>query len=158
MIERIPEFIGNHLILISAFLAVLAILLGSEFVRRRGAPASLTPESVVALMNNGSPVILDTRPASDFRKGHIIGARNIAVDQLASSAGKFGNDTVVVYDANGMTASRGAAALTAAGVSNVATLKGGLAAWRDSKLPLSKPNSKPANKAAKQAVAKADSK
>lgn len=135
MLQQIPEFIGNHLLLVVAFLTVLAILIGSELLRRRGAPGAVTPESLVALMNNGTPVIVDTRPSSDFRKGHIMGARNITADQLGTA--KLSGESVVLYCANGMNAPRAAATLQASGVANVATLKGGVAAWRDAKLPLS---------------------
>lgn len=148
MLEQIPEFIGNHLILVAAFLSVLALLVGSEIMRRRGAPSSFTPEGLVTLMNTGEPVIVDTRPNGEYRKGHIMGAKNITADQISTA--KLNGDHVVLYCANGMNSPRAAATLQAAGVENVATLKGGVAAWRDAKLPLSQEKTAKESKKAKK--------
>ena len=86
-------------------------------------------------MAEASPLILDVRGPDEFDGplGHIEGARNIPLPELAAHQGEIagaGRPVVCVC----LTDKRSAAAaaqLTAAGLGTVSVLRGGMRAWRE---------------------------
>lgn len=65
----------------------------------RTAPEALEPISLEALrerMADGDVVVLDVRPAEEYRHGHIAGARSVPVDELEARLDELPDDTEVV--------------------------------------------------------------
>ncbi len=93
------------------------------------------------LMNREDAVVVDLRPAADFAQGHILGARNIPLADLAKRAGeldKFKAKPVIVHCATGNSSGSGVALLRGNGFGNVVNLAGGYAAWQQAGLPVEK--------------------
>lgn len=134
--EQILEFAGNHPVLIGAALLLLAIIVFTEL--RRGGSAQLSVAQTVQLMNAGGQVI-DVRSVDGFRGGHILGARNIPLDELADKADKLpkGTPLIICCDA-GVSSQRAVSLLNKRGFEKVFNLRGGLRAWQQDNLPLSK--------------------
>ena len=80
--ERLPEFIANHLLLVSLFVAILALLLWNIFGSSVSGLSKIGPAEVTRLMNHEKALLLDLRTAADFTTGHILSARNIPAAEL----------------------------------------------------------------------------
>ncbi|MEE8043033.1 MAG: rhodanese-like domain-containing protein [Pseudomonadales bacterium] len=78
---RLFEFIGNHIILASAFVVVLMLVVRNE-VARGG--KSVSPQQLVHMLNRDKAVVLDLRERKEFTEGHIIDAINIPQASLDS--------------------------------------------------------------------------
>jgi rhodanese-related sulfurtransferase len=80
------------------------------------------------------PLVLDVRNPDEFDGplGHIEGARNIPLPQLAAHTGELAQvkEPIVVVCLTDKRSSQAAADLTAAGFRDVAVLRGGMKAWR----------------------------
>ena len=72
--DRFFEFIGNHPILVSAFVFFLVALIVTE--RRKGGQ-SVTTQELVRMTNHESAVLVDLRDRNEFSRGHITGAINV---------------------------------------------------------------------------------
>jgi rhodanese-related sulfurtransferase len=79
------------------------------------------------------------RHGDEFRDGHLAGALNIPVEQLASRAGALGvprDREIVVYCVSGRRAALAQETLLALGYTHVRQLDGSLNAWGLQHLPL----------------------
>ena len=102
---QLLEFAANHPYLAGGVVALSILVLVNELRLRSNTGNFLDPANVVSLINNGAAV-LDLRSAERFATGNVVGARNIPVDQLQSSAGKlkrYSGKSVVLYCDNGTT-------------------------------------------------------
>ena len=137
--QQLIEFIGNHLLLVLAFLAVLGMLIYTEYQRFFSGIPSLTPYAATQLLNDGSALFMDVRDEKEYKTGHIKGARSVPVNDLQKQMHeleKFKEKDVVVYCDNGMRTSRITGKLKKSGFTKLNTLAGGLASWEKSNLPL----------------------
>jgi len=91
-------------------------------------------------MNKDDAIVLDTRPAKEFKAGHILGARQIKPEELREKNFKKLENSkdkpIIVVCAMGNQA-RGTANVKD-GFANVSVLKGGMNAWQSASLPVSK--------------------
>ena len=101
----------------------------------------LLPSDVTRLINKEDAVVIDIRNESDFEKGHIINAMNIPVAELPNKLAKLKahkQKDIIVNCANGSVAPKEARKLLNEGFEKVSCLKGGLLAWQNASLPLTK--------------------
>ncbi len=137
--EQVFEFAGNHLILVGGFIAVLALLVWTEVMRKVQGLTELTPAQAVSWINDPSAVIIDISPPADFSKGHIVNARNLQASRLAkpdAEIEKLKDNKLLVVCKSGQTATAAAGSLRKIGAADVAVLKGGMAAWRSDQFPV----------------------
>jgi len=137
--DRLPEYLSHHLYLVVATVIVALIALAFELrLRSRSGGDGISANQVIALHNKGA-LVLDVRSSEEFAQGHIVEARNIALEQLANSVDtlkKYREKPVIVYCEAGSRSTQAAKLLKAQGFANVFSLQGGLAAWRQDNLPL----------------------
>ena len=102
----------------------------------------LIPQGAYELLNRNSGsdsfAAIDLRPAADYAKGHIEGARNIAAtpaDVVAKASALDTSGSWFLYDASGKDAEAVANALHDAGYKHVYVIQGGWAAWVSAGLP-----------------------
>ena len=141
ILHRLPEFIGNHLVLVTLFLVVLVSLIGNEISRFFRGYRDLTPAALTQLINRESPLVVDLSAPGDFEKAHIPGARNVQLSQFDpenKDLAPVNDRPVAVYCRAGTTSAQAAAKLVKAGFKQVFWLGGGLAAWREANLPVAK--------------------
>jgi len=141
MLNQIPEFAANHLFLVLAFVVLLGLVLANEFKIATQRFASLSPAAAVQLMNNEDVVVLDVREASETADGKITRAIQIPVSALKTRIGeleKHKNKTLLVYCKTGARAGAACKELSQAGFDKVYSLNGGLLAWQEAHLPISK--------------------
>ncbi|MCV6588858.1 MAG: rhodanese-like domain-containing protein [Marinobacterium sp.] len=136
--EQLIEFIGNHVLLVSAFGITLALLLWTESLR--GGKA-VTPAEATLLVNKEDAVLLDIRNKKDWDTGHITNAIHIPFTDLKNRMGelnKHKSKPVVVVCNLGQTAGSAAKMLKADGFENVMRLRGGMTEWKGQNLPIVK--------------------
>lgn len=143
--EHLPEFIANHLFLVSLFAGILMLLLWNLFGNSLSGINQVTPLEATRMMNHEKAVMLDIRNEKDFRDGHILNAINIPAEQLSERAGsleKYRQRPIIISCRQGTDASRAARILKSNACENVYCLKGGIQAWRNSNLPLAREQGK----------------
>ena len=93
------------------------------------------------LMNRDDAVVVDLRPAADYAKGHILGAKSLPLAELEKRAGELDKHKakpVILHCADGNRAGSGVALLRKNGFANVVNLSGGFGAWQAAGLPVEK--------------------
>ena len=139
--EKLPEFIANHLWLVLLFVSILALLLWNIFGAAMSGLAQLGPAEVTRLMNHEKALLLDLRTNADYSSGHILSARNIPAAELEGrqkELQKYKSGPVILCsnrDSDGVKAGR---VLKFAGFEKIYSLKGGLEAWRSANLPVTR--------------------
>lgn len=102
---------------------------------------SLTPASATLKINREEAVLLDVRESAEWATGHIPNARHITqaqLDKRLSEIEKFKSRPIIVYCATGNRSTGACKTLKEAGFEQVFNLGGGIAAWRDASLPVTK--------------------
>jgi thioredoxin len=95
--------------------------------------------------SNDKSQLIDVRTPAEFKSGHISGAQNMdiqALDFLEKVANLDKEKTVFVYCLSGGRSSAAAQQLQSLGFQSVINLQGGILAWNNAQLPLSKENNK----------------
>jgi len=142
--ERLLEYVTRHPFLAGGTAMLALAVLAYEASRARSGGQSVGPMDAVRLMNQGA-VLLDLRTQAEFDSGHILDAKHVPQDRLASSAEtlkKYKDKVVIACCESGMRSGAAARVLQAQGFSKVVNLKGGLQAWRAENLPVVKPGAK----------------
>ncbi|MBX2884198.1 MAG: rhodanese-like domain-containing protein [Granulosicoccus sp.] len=137
--QQLIEFIGNHMILTVAFAVTLGMIAFTEYTRITTSASSLTPLAATRLLNDGDAVFVDVRDDAEYRKGHVIDARNIPVGKLESriqELDKVKSKDVVVYCDSGMRSAKAIRTLKKNGFEKIHNLTGGLVAWEKASLPV----------------------
>jgi len=137
MLANLIEFVSNHYVVSSLFVALLILLFIPE--TRKGGK-SLSNRELTALVNSGEGVVLDVRAKKEFDAGHIVDALNIPYEKLVSRTGeleKHKAKTIIVVDAMGQHAGTACRELQKAGFT-AAKLSGGISSWRGDNLPVVK--------------------
>ncbi len=136
--QQILQYVANHPVLVGATVLLALAALAYEWSRVRAGGQSLAPTDAVRLMNQGA-LVLDVRNRDQFGAGHVIDARNVPNADLAQSLEtlkRYRDKPVLTCCETGMTANAAARSLREQGFSKVASLRGGLQAWRAENLPL----------------------
>jgi rhodanese-related sulfurtransferase len=139
--SQLAEFIGNHLILSLAFVAVLFMYLSMVMSDKMQAFTSINTSQLTQLVNHKDAVVVDTRSAEDYANGHIVNAINMPLADLISgkqSIDKLKGKTVITYCVSGVTSKSACKHLIKSGMENVFNLTGGINSWINEKLPLVK--------------------
>lgn len=142
-LHRLPEFLGHHALLALAFAGLVAAIVGNEIARRFRGFGELTPGALTLLINRENPLLVDVSSVADFEKGHIAGARHVAMSQFDpenKELAKVKDLPVALVCKTGAASAQAAARLVKAGFAKVYVLGGGMAAWREAALPTAKGN------------------
>jgi thioredoxin len=94
---------------------------------------------------NETPQLIDVRTPAEYASGHIEGAQNMDVQSLDFTqkvADLKKEKTVFVYCLSGGRSAAAAQQLQSLGFQSVINLQGGILAWNNAQLPLSKENNK----------------
>jgi len=109
-----------------ALIGLAVALLAFRYLMRRG---RVDPGHARTLVGQGA-LLLDVRTPAEFAAGHLAGARNVALQDLAAATGGLGPKAtpLVVYCKSGMRSRMAATVLRRAGFVAVHDL-GPMAAW-----------------------------
>ena len=134
------EFIQKNLFLVLVAVASGAMLLW-PLLRRGAAGPTVNTLEATQMMNRNDALVIDLRAPDEFAGGHVLGARNIPIADLARRAAdleKHKAKPVIVYSADANRASSAVAMLRKAGFASVHNLAGGFGAWQQAGLPVEK--------------------
>jgi rhodanese-related sulfurtransferase len=137
--DQLIYFLGQHPVLASALGAIVVALILNEMSHVVTGEKRLSPLEAVRLINDRQALVLDVRPAADFKKGHILNAVNLPPAKVAERAQEIARDTarpIVVYCALGGAAAQAAHELKKAGYREVYPIRGGLNGWLAASLPV----------------------
>jgi len=134
------EFVHNNWYLI-AIAFVSGGMLIWPLVRRGAGGPSLSTLQATQLINREDAIVIDLRDAALYARGHILGARNVPLGDLARRTGeleKLKAKPLIVHCENGNRSAGAASTLRQRGFAKVHTLAGGYAAWQQAGLPVQK--------------------
>ena len=102
---------------------------------------ALQPAGLTALVNRDNALVVDLRPSADFEKGHVPGAKNVQMSQFDPENKQLAAARalpVVLVCKAGQTSGAAAKRLRKAGFEHVYVLDGGIGAWQQAGLPLTR--------------------
>jgi rhodanese-related sulfurtransferase len=82
--------------------------------------------------------MVDMRTDKDYRDGHIVNAVHAPADNAAGKLQKYRDQSLIIYCRNGQQSVKLGGELVKQGFGSVYHLKGGILAWQQADLPLSK--------------------
>lgn len=140
--DQIIEFAGNNVILAGVWVALVLAIIYSFVAGTLSPIKEIGTHEATMLMNKDDAIVVDIRPPADFKKGHILGAKQLKSEQITkadfTSLEKHKGKPIIVVCAMGMTAKKTASSMLKSGFDNVSVLKGGMNTWQGASLPVAK--------------------
>ncbi|OGT32337.1 MAG: hypothetical protein A2W28_05650 [Gammaproteobacteria bacterium RBG_16_51_14] len=139
--ERFPEFVLNHILLFSLLAMILGLLIWNLYGNVLSGIKQITPAEAIRLINHEQAVVMDARSSSDFNNGHILNAIHVPAAGLSERGNKlekFRKQAVIMVCTNGTESAKASRVLMQDGFESIYCLKGGVLAWRNSNLPLTR--------------------
>lgn len=140
-LDTLLAFAGEHPLLSLAFVGLTLAIIYNEISRLFVGYKAVNPAGLTALVNRENALLVDVSPNADFEKGHIVGAKNVAMSQFDPEnkvLAKVKDLPVVLACRSGVSSADAAKRLVKAGFKKVFWLDGGIAAWQQADLPLVK--------------------
>ena len=101
----------------------------------------MSPTQAVQCMNREKGVVIDVCGDDEFAAGHISGAVHVPLDQLENrlaTVAKNKSTPLIMVCASGARSKRAQAVAQKLGYEKVHSLQGGLKAWKEANLPVTK--------------------
>jgi len=142
MIQEYIDFFSNHLMLTAAWVGIAVLLVTTLVQSKLSGVKTVNVQEATLLINRQNAIVVDVRSADDYKKGHIVNAKNITVSQIEE--GKLAGienhkDTPIILVCESGTRSSGAASkLAKAGFTQVSNLLAGMGGWQSANLPITK--------------------
>jgi rhodanese-related sulfurtransferase len=135
------EFAGRHTLLFVALAAVIALIIMTELRRIMKGYKEIIPSEAVMLINKQNAMVLDVREADELGQGSIIDSKHIALSILPERLDSLSKDKdkpILVFCKMGNRSAQACKLLLKNSYTNVFGLKGGINAWVNDQLPISK--------------------
>lgn len=140
-LERLPQFISHHGVLVALFVLVLVILIKNELGGIARGFSQISPAALVQLINRDNALLIDVSPRAEFEAAHIAGAKHLELARLdpeQPELARVRDLPVVVSCRNGSAARAVCQRLVKAGFSRVHCLERGIEGWLAAELPVVK--------------------
>ncbi len=139
--DLLPFFLDKNNLFIGAVAIVSGMMLAFPVMRRGRSAGTVNTTEAIQRVNRGEGVWVDLRPAEQFQAGHIAQARNMPLDEMQRKAGTLPkNKLLVLICEQGRDSARAIAELRRQGFAEVAALEGGMRAWNQAGLPVTRKN------------------
>lgn len=138
---QLIEFVGNHLFLFFALLAVSGALLWNTLQTQASGVSALNSFEVTKLINREDAVLVDVREENEFTQGHILNSINMPLSGLSdkiSRLEKHREQPIVAICLSGQRSAQACKKLKNQGFEKVYNLSGGIMAWQTANLPLTR--------------------
>ncbi len=136
------DFFSGEPILSIAWVAIAALLIQSLIKSKISGVKSIAAQDAIMMINKQNAVVVDVRPADEYKKGHIVNAKNIPVSQIDKGGfteiEKHKDSPIIVVCASGDRSSGAAGKLVKAGFAQVNNLSAGMSGWAAANLPTTK--------------------
>ena len=136
---QLLEFMGNHPVLFGLFFAMLGALVWT--LMGSAGSQKISHVDATRLINDDKALVLDVRGDGEFNEGHIVNALHIPLNYLSDRLDKlekYRNRTIIPVCRTGQQSSVAMSTLKKSGFDNVRSMSGGIVAWQDANLPLTK--------------------
>lgn len=123
-----------------AFAGILGALLWTSFAPA-GRGKKVSPSVATTMINHQDAVVLDVRGDNEFGEGHVVNAVHIPLTYLSEQLDKlerYRDRPIIPICRNGQQSATACATLKKHGFENVCSVSGGIVAWQDANLPLTK--------------------
>jgi rhodanese-related sulfurtransferase len=143
--EHLPEFIANNTLLVLSFIVVAGLLAWNFFGAGLQGLAQVEPMQAVQLMNHEDAVVVDVREVSEYAQGHILNSIHIPLggfNQNFNKLDKYKQGTIIINCNSGHRSMQACRILKKNGYEKVFNMRGGILAWQNSSLPITKNKSK----------------
>ena len=134
------EFVVNHWVLSVTFVALLSLLIWTSFAHAGGA-RKISPLDATRLINSENAIVLDVRGDGEFGEGHIVNALHIPQGSLKDRLDKlekYKKRPIISTCRTGHQSASACSLLRKNGFEKVYSLSGGILAWQNASLPLTK--------------------
>lgn len=141
MFQQLIEFSTNHPILVPSFFALAGLILFTEFRNLTQKFSTVGPSAAISIINADNTVLLDVREVSEVSSGSLNDAVHIPLSSFnkrVAELDKYKDSQVVVYCRSGNRSGSVCRTLSGRGFERVYNLAGGIMAWEDAHLPVSK--------------------
>ena len=139
--DQLITFTSNNTILVVAIVLVSLMLIHSLVGEKLRGYSSISPAESTQMINRDDALILDVRENNEYSEGHIINSLHIpmgSVQQRIPEIEKYKQKPVIVSCRSGARSNSVCGWLRKHNFENVSNLKGGVMAWQNASLPLSK--------------------
>jgi rhodanese-related sulfurtransferase len=136
------DFFSNHLMLTVAWFGVAAMLVTTLVQGKLSGVKSINTQEATLLINRQNALVIDIRTNEEYKKGHIVNAKNITLSQI--DEGKFAGienhkeTPIILVCESGARSSSAASKLVKAGFTQVTNLLAGMSGWESANLPMTK--------------------
>lgn len=139
--EQLVEFLGNHPNLFLALGLVSGLLIWNLLGDQISGIKPLLPQEATLLINHEEAVVLDVREDNEYMQGHILNAVHVPLSQLSDKMTrleKYRDRPIIASCMSGSRSTRACNILKKSGFERIYNLKGGVIAWQNANLPLTK--------------------
>jgi len=140
-VELFISFVTHNWMLIIALVVILGMLFFNLFGSRLRGYQVIGPAESVNLINHENAVVLDVRENNEYHNGHILNSIHIPQTNLASritELEKYKTRPIIVGCRSGHRSAHACALLKKQGFETVYNLSGGVMAWQNANLPLTR--------------------
>ncbi|MDA7747301.1 rhodanese-like domain-containing protein [Psychromonas sp.] len=136
------DFISNNPMLSIAWVVIAVLLVQSVVKDKLSKINNVNPQEATLLMNKQDALVIDVRTADEFKKGHIVNAKNITLSQIEegklSAIENHKQTPIIVVCASGTRSGSAGDKLAKAGFEQVNNLVSGMSGWTAANLPTTK--------------------
>lgn len=139
--DKYMQFLAGHYVLSGAWIVVAGMIIYSFIGARLRGFSTINPAGATQLINREEAIILDVREDNEYRDGHIVNSVHIPVGYLndrLKELEKYKSKPIIVGCRSGQRSSQACAILKKQGFDSVYNLSGGIMAWKNDNLPLTK--------------------
>ena len=139
--DQMLEFVGNHALLHAAVVVIVVLIIKMELERVTSGVAQINPFEAIRQLNDQGAVMVDVREAKEFNDGHLKDAVHIPLSDFKArmdELSKYKDKTVIAYCRSGSRSYSACRKLKKAGFDSVSNLQGGIMAWQNQNMPVSK--------------------
>ena len=139
--EQIGTFVVHHWALFAALALILVLLAFVSLGPVLQGVKQVDPTEAIRLLNHDGGVILDVREDSEYQEGHILNAVHVPLGRLKDQLQrleKYKQRPVIMVCRSGQRSADATGLLLKSGFATIYNLKGGLLAWKNANLPLTR--------------------
>lgn len=139
--DQMLEFISNNLLLNVALVVIVLLIIKMEFDRFASGIAQVNPFEAIRQLNDDDALMVDVRESKEYTEGHLKDAVHIPLGDLKSridELSKYKNKSIITYCRSGSRSNSACKTLKKAGFESVSNLQGGIMAWQNQNMPVSK--------------------
>jgi rhodanese-related sulfurtransferase len=139
--ERLLEFASNHWALVLALIGILGAIAWTFVYPRIQGVRKVTPLDATQMINHEEAVVLDVRGDAEFKEGHILNSLHIPMKYLSDQMRKlekYRSRPIITACRTGQQSAGACTMLRKHGFERVYNLSGGILAWQNASLPLTK--------------------